>query len=637
MSRLARLPAEPLVERINVNADRLGELCPLRTLPDHPLAVAPPCRHYIRGGRGTKSIEPLSHPGEDSMKYAALLVVPALLVGCLCPGPSDCSSGKTVTAKVSVSDGTRLRFPEQEHGIVPREDATGICLSGGGTRALSAAMGQLRGLRSLSLIDRIDYISCVSGGSWAATAYTYYSQGAKDDDQFLGPVTPPDEITLEKLTELDDYCLGITATHDLEKRILKLLERSLFDCKLPADQVWIDAITHIYLKRFGLGDRSMYFSLSEKTVAEIQSHNKIALGDAKFHVVRTKDGHRPFLVINSCLVGPSKKSPFDPLQLSVFQYTPLYVGTPMAQRVHYESIYDSSENVEVGGGFVEPFAFGCKAPAGPPVEGRVELPLPAAPFSLGDATGTSSSAYSGVDDNFLGPLSPHEPYWPVSTTGDQETTEFNFGDGGNLENYGLISLLQRKVKRIVVFINTSTKLDLNYDAETPPMESDLDSNLPPLFGHPVIDASETGDMTHNRVFEKKRFADLVDALQKQKCNKKTVLHRMTLKVQANSWWGVDGGWDVNILWVYNDRVLEWERQIKCERVRRAIKRGNKPGHKGYFPYFPNYKTIGENDGKLIPHLVELTRKQVNLLADLSCWNVKANAETFTNLLKPTTP
>ena len=563
------------------------------------------------------------------MKHLFLLFPLMVLSGCRCQSPPmNCSSGETATARVAVSEGTRFEFPERELGLVPRTGATGICLSGGGTRALTAAMGQLRGLRQLSLIDEIDYVSCVSGGSWAATAYTYYSRGASGDEQFLGSITEPRNITMSGLSILHKCCLGFTATRNLEHKLEKLLEHGFFERKPPADQVWIDAITEIYLKPFGLGDRSAYFSLDESTVAGIKRLNP-ALSDNEFHVVRTKDGPRPFLVINACIVGPSALSPFEsPTPLTVFQYTPLYVGSPLAQTVHYRPLLCSDTDVDVGGGFVEPFALGCTGPAGPPADGFATLPLPAAPFSLGDAAGTSSSAYSGVEDNFLGPLSPHEPNWPVSNQGGATTTEFNFGDGGNLENYGLISLLQRKVETIVVFINTATKLSLEYDPERHSSKQHLDGNLPPLFGFPI------GNMTHNQVFGNDDFATLVTALQDEKRAGHTVMHRVTLDVQENEWWGVAGDWSVDILWVYNDRVPDWESRIGEPDVRRQIDKGNAPGHHGDFPNFPNYKTVGENSGKLIPHLVKLTEKQVNLLADLSCWNVTSNESTFVSLLAP---
>ena len=41
----------------------------------------------------------------------------------------------------------------------------GVCLSGGGSRALSAGMGQLRGLSYLNLLGQVKALSTVSGGS----------------------------------------------------------------------------------------------------------------------------------------------------------------------------------------------------------------------------------------------------------------------------------------------------------------------------------------------------------------------------------------------------------------------------------------------------------------------------------------
>ena len=51
------------------------------------------------------------------------------------------------------------------------------------------------------------------------------------------------------------------------------------------------------------------------------------------------------------------------------------------------------------------------------------------------------------------------------------------------------------------------------------------------------------------------------------------------------------------------------------------------GDVGEFPHFPNYKTIDEN---LLPpwSLTQLTPRQVNLLADLTCWVVLQHRSTI---------
>ncbi|MEM1323055.1 MAG: hypothetical protein AAGG75_22510, partial [Bacteroidota bacterium] len=135
-----------------------------------------------------------------------------------------------------INKGTDFEFAEKQLGVKQR---TGVCFSGGGTRSLSATMGQLRGLQSLQLIDKVDYISCVSGGSWASALFTYYksnpqgTQGPISDADFLGPVVaphdimvnPPHDPTKNWLGTADPKRLGTTATNSLvESFFLVLIE-----------------------------------------------------------------------------------------------------------------------------------------------------------------------------------------------------------------------------------------------------------------------------------------------------------------------------------------------------------------------------------------------------------------------------
>ena len=45
------------------------------------------------------------------------------------------------------------------------DDAVGVCFSGGGSRAMAAAQGQMLALHNAGLIDKVKYFSAVSGGS----------------------------------------------------------------------------------------------------------------------------------------------------------------------------------------------------------------------------------------------------------------------------------------------------------------------------------------------------------------------------------------------------------------------------------------------------------------------------------------
>src|SRR5580700_11294480 len=69
----------------------------------------------------------------------------------------------------------------------------GVCLSGGGSRALTAGMGQLRALTKLvaangqSLLAQVKALSTVSGGSWIGVPFIYLPPGSPSDAAYLGP------------------------------------------------------------------------------------------------------------------------------------------------------------------------------------------------------------------------------------------------------------------------------------------------------------------------------------------------------------------------------------------------------------------------------------------------------------------
>ena len=93
-----------------------------------------------------------------------------------------------------------------------------------------------------------------------------------------------------------------------------------------------------------------------------------------------------------------------------------------------------------------------------------------------------------------------------------------------------------------------------------------------------------------------------------------------LETVENLRWGIPKGHKVEILWVYNERVLEWENQLP-----QPVQEQIKLGARGDFPDFPLYKLIFENG---FSNGISFTPQQVNLLYQLSAWNVYTNKEVF---------
>ena len=122
--------------------------------------------------------------------------------------------------------------------------------------------------------------------------------------------------------------------------------------------------------------------------------------------------------------------------------------------LHLSLLEGSPITLTVGGGMIESFAFGGDAPT-PAAQhgGTVSVPKPADTFSLPEAVGISSYAPAGGFGNRRLTAwwwNIRKKYWPITSdvaSTPQEERYYSFGDGGNVDNAGLLPLLQRRAKK----------------------------------------------------------------------------------------------------------------------------------------------------------------------------------------------
>ena len=505
---------------------------------------------------------------------------------------------KYVTSKIW--DATRPDFvfpevgdPELKWDGIQARPNTGVAFSGGGNRAASATLGQLRGLSELGLLKSVRYISCVSGGSWACAPFTYLP-GTWTDETFLGPVIDPAQLTLDHLEKTDRNSLAHAIANSL------ILDDFLKEAlRLAGDETYSRAVGDIFLKSFDVDSLERFFSLDDKSVAAIRQRNaQMTAGD----FCRARSG-RPFLIVGQTLLRTDNPAPL-PTRIH-FETTPLYAG---AKALHPKA---GSGGRDLGGGYVEPFGFDSDEPDAPPGPGptvTVRLGTGRHRYTLSNVIGTSGAAPAEIlaklHLDWLG--FPEFRYWTPSAPTAAGSREYEFGDGGILENLGIMPLLMRRVERIVVFVNTMNRLKGAAKGE-------INDSIAPLFGC-------APGFADNHVFPRERYEPLVEAVLARKRDGKTVLCMDTCPVLANRCYGIDGGWETQILWVYNERVAEWERLLP-PRIAGMIGSGS-------LGNFPNYRTFFQNP----PAVIDLSAKQVNMLANLSCWNVMTNAAAFEQML-----
>jgi len=335
------------------------------------------------------------------------------------------------------------------------------------------------------------------------------------------------------------------------------------------------------------------------------------------------------------------------------------------------------------------------------IERKVLLPQSSVHFSLRHALAISSDAPSVNMHNrqMFKRLNVQQRYWtPVAVHGHQagdvnamamtHATTMDMGDGGTLDNTGLLGMLQRGVRRCIVFLNTVNQIPVpgtyfkrgsrvslrrtsgsvqspssprdgstggragtsgaapaspkrnssagfeapfqksgstsTFPGEDPPTYAEWpDEDVLPLFGQAVDEEALNYLGTHhasNKVFNIYELRPLLSALQDLFKEGKPLCHQSSHTVLENAFWGIEGGWTVDILWCYLEDSAQF-RELVPKDVQRELARGDR----GEFYRFPNYLTFGQQSGKIQVEIA-LSRRQINLLAAYTEWAVMVNKD-----------
>eukprot|EP00924_Labyrinthula_sp_SR-Ha-C_P010618 snap_masked-scaffold_61-processed-gene-0.50-mRNA-1 protein AED:1.00 eAED:1.00 QI:0/-1/0/0/-1/1/1/0/604 len=555
---------------------------------------------------------------------------------------------KNVQAKVfQMQVPSMHKFPEVELELVP-ENPVGVAISGGGSRALSLTCGYLRALRS-ELGAKFDYASAVSGGSWASSIYCYSNES---DEDLLGLPTQPENLSLVFLQNNDP---GKIATRVTTEDFRGLEETFVnFFHFVSARNLWTKLIGDSILKEFGLKNTLLAYNYAQ--VQDIRSRNP-HLEDVNFTILG-KD--KPFLIINTTLLGPDRHTTGYG---DSFQVTPLYSGVPFYKqnrqmdyhRVRKFSNFartwlrakDESTILTIGGGFIETHAVNAQGT----VDTKEQyLPLNNESqymdvktfnpvdkyFTLQDAIGASSAAFASEVSNlgYFDRLCPEVLYTPffsekmLQFRKYQTPTRLNVGDGGLIDNLGLMALLQRKVNKIVCFVNTATPIDIHYKEHSKYVTYKFDqefvqvdykaacTDFLSLFGCIKFMSLQYNYMS-THVFKESDLEGVMEGLVKNIVSGKGGIVRKRLKVLPNRSWNIEGGEIVDIIFIYNQKCDNFEKRLPKETFQEIRK------EESIFKRFPYYNTTFQNRASL-----SLTVPQVNLLSAQAEFVIKENLDLF---------
>jgi hypothetical protein len=315
----------------------------------------------------------------------------------------------------------------------------GVCLSGGGSRALSAGMGQLRALsflqvNGLSLLSQTRAISTVSGGSWLGVTFEFLTAGTTDaqflndyvaDPGRLVPTTIPGHSVAETLDVLPAGNIGNSINGDLfSVPALAVQAYLLYKFKgTPANFLW-QALMGLHI----LGPYGLYrpeanalpeslFSWDAATLAsQITGPNPALAGEAA-HLVAGGAGHqrRPFLICNTAM--------FLNHPGMTYQYLAPVQSTPFMTGIVGSPDGTDANGRAPGGGGVTSFAFSSNPTA---VAGSAVQVDQARQLALADIVGASSAAFAETLENLFAAWEqdPSQLFKALAQFGDEITGLF---------------------------------------------------------------------------------------------------------------------------------------------------------------------------------------------------------------------
>eukprot|EP00924_Labyrinthula_sp_SR-Ha-C_P014282 snap_masked-scaffold_20-processed-gene-0.29-mRNA-1 protein AED:0.42 eAED:0.42 QI:0/-1/0/1/-1/1/1/0/586 len=564
-------------------------------------------------------------------------------------------SKKPVEAKLFPMQLASLHeFPEKSEPKLRSNELVGVACSGGGSRSHTMTAGYLRGLKNLRKeegIKEFDYLSCVSGGSWAGSIYCF---AKLDNEELLGKETDPSKLTMKELKEGNPGRLAATVSTDKFRGLVQTF-KNLAEGTAERD-LWTEMIKDCILKEFDLHDAII--ALDKAHVDDILQRNP-HLDDVKFEVVHQD---RPFPIINITMLGPDE---YNSGYGNSFQVTPLYSGVPYynnSRQMDFVpidtwrllvpgTITSKTEplSLTIGGGFVETFAVNSPGPVKRKDQfsnfekdhKQVKLHgIKGDYFYLQDAIGASSAAYAaafsntGVMDN----LSPMISYFPIfcdkiaQFSRYQPCTKINIGDGGLIDNSGIPPLLQRKVKKVLCFFNSSQPLDLEFkpnrfiEYDFSQGEADITYQCATTDFLGLFGAVELGGIasTYTTItcFRKSDLnlvmQDFVDSVNAGK----GAVSRRQLEVLPNSTWNIEGGYVVDICFIYNAHVHEFEKSLP-EDTRAEIAKGED----GILENYPYFSTMFQNTA-----LFSLQNEEVSLLSAQAEHTIKENKDLLVDFM-----
>ena len=386
-----------------------------------------------------------------------------------------------------------LRPAEAEGGVLELQAKPNfaVCISGGGVRATTCALGWIRILHRENLLKDARYLCSISGGSWFNAAFSYLPE-SHSAAEFLGEYVPPEELTgARAVASVETKSYGHAIVHagftkelvsnfakeraqkwanwgknGVSRLVAWLTNDPDFEANFVRFHSWARSVGAGFLLPFGMdvegdGEEARVHLQVAYSMAGTDSEKRANEASGVTEVLTAcRDPSMPYPIIVGAVTVPEDNQQFVP-----YEFTPQYSGVPTLlttpaageQEDGLKEVKGLPEGLTMlGGVLVEPIGANSEPPpvsALPPfnaapalleLERQWNVPLAQAAgissaFVAQHSTSKRISTYTGA---------PRMHTFAVDGTG----ANMGFADGGGVDNLGVHAALRRGTQKLLVCV-----------------------------------------------------------------------------------------------------------------------------------------------------------------------------------------
>lgn len=527
------------------------------------------------------------------------------------------------------------QLPEHHHARALQAKADlCLCLSGGGNRASTNALGYLRGFHALGLLPKIKYVASNSGGSWFSIPFSF--QEGRTNAEFLGAYVAPEKLTPHEARAQPDggFAAVLSSTRSFGATYEEARAHATSESGVRA---YSQTVGQLYLKAHGLDGIDTSFCLDGATGGFRRGRGPHAPSPPR----ACRQAEMPFPIMVGTILSPSG-SDYQHV-MHPLEFTPLYCGCPAAAD-------GPAKGSHLGGVLLEPHILNSKPPAALPKDwasgGRVDVRV-ASDYvvPLCQVAGISSCLMGlmGADDDehslwrdaglpSLELWSPASVAAASPSAGARASTRasrasasggpvgkfgsYGCADGARYDNLAIYPGVRRRCKKLMICFSCGA------DVGEPAAFADAVPHMATYFGASAKEyTSKAGSLTAAQwnelcaVFPRDRWEPLVTALRAAQQAGGATVARIKLPVLPNAFMGVEGGYEVDTVWLLNGVATKWHDALPAD-TKAEVERLKAEKQ---FPY-------------ISATCVDWEPLMVGALSSLSAWAVRDAAETIKDLV-----